>query len=168
MKKICIILMMIAFSGCQPSPRSPDPWEKKVGYDLTIPQDSCRVWTTNRGVVRVIYVFQTDQQWIDHIHSYVKSQNELNKKNPYYPLFEFSFLACTGMEKDFAREIEKNPRLEPLVKDFMKDDFCAYNKSLYIIPTSGKKIRLGIIYKKLAENQYLVIIGMSPPEIIPN
>lgn len=170
--KLCIILLVLIFSGCKSTP-PPDPWEEKVVNDLAIPQDSCRVWTVAGDTIRVVYVFQADQEWMNQIHSYIKLQRELNEKIPYYELYGDYILICKGMENDFKEEMEKNPQLNPLVQDFIDRHFRDY-KSLDIGREQSEnpkfripKIRLGIIYKKLSENQYLVIIGMAPPELIP-
>lgn len=167
--RVCIVLLLIAFSGCKPSPPAPAPWEKTVAHNLAIPQDSCRVWTAAKALIRVVYVFQADQKWIDQLHSYVNLQNELNEKNPYRALRTSYIVWCNGMKNDFKEEIEKNPHLKPFVQDFIKGNFNDY-EILKISATHSKspKIPLGILYKKLSENQYLVIIGMGPPEMIPN
>lgn len=166
-KKFCIILLILVFSGCESTP-PPDPWEEKVVHDLAIPQDSCRVWTVAKSHIRVAYVFQADQKWMDHLHSYINAQNELNEKNPYYELDGDYILVCVGMKNDFKEEMGKNSQLYPLVEDYIKEDFKKY-KSFEIGRklSSNPKIRLSNLYKKLSENQYLVIIGMAPPEIIP-
>lgn len=110
---------------------------------------------------------------MDQLHSYIKSQKELNEKNPYYELDYDNILLCVGMKNDFMKEVNKNQKLKPLLQDFIKDNFNDY-KSLKIGREQSKnpkfrlpKIRLGIFYKKVLENQYLVIIGMTPPELIP-
>lgn len=107
-------------------------------HDLAIPQDSCRVWTVARGFVRVVYIFQADQKWMDQLHSYIKSQKELNEKNPYYELDYDNILLCVGMKNDFMKEVNKNQQLKPLLQDFIKDNFNDY-KSLKIGREQSKK-----------------------------
>ncbi|WP_250715499.1 hypothetical protein [Akkermansia massiliensis] len=165
--RVCIILLLTALIGCKPSPPSPAPWEKIVVHNLAIPQDACRVWMVAKALIRVVYVFQTDQKGIDHIHSYVNLQNELNEKNPYYGLYTPYIVGCVGMKNDFKKEMEKNPQLKSYVQDFIKENFNDYEiLKVGAAHSESPKIELGILYKKLSDNQYLVIIGMAPPKII--
>ena len=98
--RIYIILLMIILSGCDKSPPQPDTWEKMMANTMGVPQNSWRLHTSMRGRIRIIYIFQTDQQWTDCIHlQALKLQDGLDAKVSYSGISTDNILDISGLQK---------------------------------------------------------------------
>ena len=106
MNNLCYIifinLLKFIFSGCVKSPPQPDTWEKMMANTLGVPQNSWRLHTSMRGRIRIIYIFQTDQQWTDCIHlQALKLQDGLDAKVSYSGISTDNILDISGVKNDF-------------------------------------------------------------------
>ncbi|WP_418173003.1 hypothetical protein [Akkermansia sp.] len=89
---------MIILSGCDKSPPQPDTWEKMMANTMGVPQNSWRLHTSMRGRIRIIYIFQTDQQWTDCIHlQALKLQEGLDAKVSYSGISTDNILDISGV-----------------------------------------------------------------------
>ena len=179
--KIYIILLIIILSGCDKSPPQPDTWEKMMTNTMGVPQNSWRLHTSMRGRIRIIYIFQTDQQWTDCIHlQALKLQDGLDARVSYSGISTDNILDVSGVKNDFNKEIIKNPEIYSLInKDFLKGDLTP-NSMLHIRDKFLEKEyketdkhefitfpfgEIFILYKKIIQgDKYLVIIAISPHE----
>lgn len=127
--KIYIILLIIILSGCDKSPPQPDTWEKMMTNTMGVPQNSWRLHTSMRGRIRIIYIFQTDQQWTDCIHlQALKLQDGLDARVSYSGISTYNILDVSGVKNDFNKEIIKNPEIYSLInEDFLKGDLTPYS-----------------------------------------
>ena len=176
--KIYIILLIIILSGCNKSSPQPDTWEKMMTNTMGVPQNSWRLHTSIRGRIRVIYIFQTDQQWTNCIHlQALKLQDGLDASISYSGISTDDILDIAGVKNSFNEEIIKNSKIYSLIDDdFLKGDLTPYSmlhirekcldkengidKHKFITFPFGE---IFILYKKILQgDKYLVIIAISP------
>ena len=176
--RIYIILLMIILSGCDKSPPQPDTWEKMMANTLGVPQNSWRLHTSMRGRIRIIYIFQTDQQWTDCIHlQALKLQDGLDAKVSYSGISTDNILDISGVKNDFNEEIIKNHEIYSLINDdFLKGDLTPYSmlhiREKFLNQENGidkHKLmtfpfgEIFILYKKIFQgDKYLAIVSFSP------
>ena len=167
--RIYIILLMIILSGCDKSPPQPDTWEKMMANTMGVPQNSWRLHTSMRGRIRIIYIFQTDQQWTDCIHlQALKLQEGLDAKVSYSGISTDNILDISGV---------KNSEIYSLInEDFLKGDLTPYSmlhiREKFLDQENGRDKykfmefpfgEIFILYKKILQgDKYLAIVAISP------
>ena len=134
---------MIILSGCDKSPPQPDTWEKMMANTMGVPQNSWRLHTSMRGRIRIIYIFQTDQQWTDCIHlQALKLQEGLDAKVSYSGISTDNILDISGVKNYFNEEIIKNKNI--LILDDIYTTGATCNECVKTLRNAQPK-KIGII-----------------------
>ena len=96
-----------------------------------------------RGRIRIIYIFQTDQQWTDCIHlQALKLQEGLDAKVSYSGISTDNILDISGVKNYFNEEIIKNKNI--LILDDIYTTGATCNECVKTLRNAQPK-KIGII-----------------------